>query len=158
MQPNTLLTTLFAAAAVSGAAVQRRQANAFTVSNFTASCIPHSFYCAYDFDVITDPASVSPTGNSTPVSCGLFLPGPDYLPAVGLTGCDPAAYSWSVAVAPGGGLQLSITTPQDSHGNYTGVYDVPADQLVAEQHGAVTTQRYIGPGDFSVPIGVAVAE
>ncbi|KAI1372618.1 hypothetical protein F4677DRAFT_432189 [Hypoxylon crocopeplum] len=156
MQPNTLLTTLFAATTVSGAALQPRQAQSFTVANFTASCIPHSVLCTYDFAVITDPTSASPSGNESPAQCSLMLQGPDFLPPVNLTGCaDGAAYSWAVEVEQEGGLQLSVTTPMDSHANYTGVYAVPADQLVAEQHGAVITQRYTGPSGFAVPIGTA---
>ncbi|OTB02731.1 hypothetical protein M426DRAFT_322331 [Hypoxylon sp. CI-4A] len=112
----------------------------------------------YEFYVITDPTSASPSGNESPAKCSLMLQGPDYLPAVNLTGCaEVGAYSWAVEVEKEGGLQLSVTTPQDSHGNYTGVYAVPADELVAEQHGAVITQRYTGPISFAVPIGTASA-
>ncbi|KAI1404217.1 hypothetical protein F4819DRAFT_483841 [Hypoxylon fuscum] len=154
MQPNALLTTLFAVATASGAAIKARAATAFTVSNFTASCIQHSVMCTYEFAVITDPTSASPSGNESPAQCTLMLQGPDYLPPVNLTGCaEKQAYSWAVAVMKEGGLQLNVTTPQDSHANYTGVYNVPADDLVAEQHGAVITQRYTGPSNFEVPIG-----
>lgn len=171
MQPNALLTTLFAVATASGAAIKARAATAFTVSNFTASCIQHSVMCtyvfiphrpflsltnqnSYEFAVITDPTSASPSGNESPAQCTLMLQGPDYLPPVNLTGCaEKQAYSWAVAVMKEGGLQLNVTTPQDSHANYTGVYNVPADDLVAEQHGAVITQRYTGPSNFEVPIG-----
>ncbi|KAI2467978.1 hypothetical protein F4781DRAFT_432819 [Annulohypoxylon bovei var. microspora] len=156
MKSNTITTALFAAATVSGAVMKPRQANSFSVSNFTASCIPHSLLCTYEFAVITNPTSASPSGNPSPAQCSLMLQGPDYLPAVNLTGCAEAgAYSWAVSLVEGGGLSLSVTTPQDSHANFTGAYPVPADQLVAEQHGAVITQRYTGPASFAVPIGGA---
>ncbi|OTA70815.1 hypothetical protein K449DRAFT_460560 [Hypoxylon sp. EC38] len=154
MKSNTLLATLFAASA-SAAVMKPRQANSFSVSNFTASCIPHSLFCTYEFAVITDPTSASPSGNSSPAKCSLMLQGPDYLPPVNLTGCDGGAYSWAVTLPQAGGLELSITTAKDSHTNYTGIYDIPADQLVAEQHGAVIDQRYTGPPEFAVPIALA---
>ncbi|KAI1104376.1 hypothetical protein F4804DRAFT_332390 [Jackrogersella minutella] len=153
MKSNTIIATLFTA--VSGAVMKPRVADSFTVSNFSASCIPHSLLCTYEFAVITDPTSASPSGNPSPAQCSLMLQGPDYLPAVNLTGCaDVGAYSWAVDVVQDG-LQLSVTTPQDSHTNYTGVYPVTSDQLVTEQHGASVVQRYNGPPDFAVPIGTA---
>ncbi|KAI1136292.1 hypothetical protein F5Y05DRAFT_392275 [Hypoxylon sp. FL0543] len=151
MKPNTLLATLFAASA-SGAVMKPRYANSFSVSNFTASCIPHSLYCTYEFFVITDPASASPSGNPSPVKCSLMLQGPDILPPVNLTGCEGGAYSWAVTLPQAGGLELRVTTPMDSHTNYTGVYDIPKEQLVTEQHGAVIDQRYTGPAGFAVPV------
>ncbi|KAK6951481.1 hypothetical protein Daesc_008016 [Daldinia eschscholtzii] len=121
MQINAILATLFAASA-SGAAIKSRYATGFTVTNFTASCIPHK--------------------------------GPDYLPAVGWTGCaEKGAYSWAVDKFEDG-LKLRVTTPQDSHGNYTGVYEITADQFVVEQRGASISQRYTGPSDFTMPLGV----
>ncbi|KAI8964268.1 hypothetical protein F5Y11DRAFT_316507 [Daldinia sp. FL1419] len=152
MQFGTVLATLFAATA-SGAALKSRYATGFTVTNFTASCIPHSVMCTYEFYTITDPASASPSGNSDPAKCSLMLQGPDYLPAVGLTGCaEKGAYSWAVDKIEGG-LKLRVTTPQDSHGNYTGVYEITSDQLVAEQHGASISQRYTGPPGFTMALG-----
>ncbi|KAI0880673.1 uncharacterized protein GGS22DRAFT_174490 [Annulohypoxylon maeteangense] len=158
MKSNTIAAALFTASAVSGAVMKPRQANSFSVSNFTASCIPHSLLCTYEFAVITDPTTASPSGNPSPAQCSLMLQGPDYLPPVQLTGCaDAGAYSWAVDVLKEGGLTLSVTTPQDSHTNFTGSYAVPAEQLVAEQHGAVITQRYTGPSAFAVPIGGGAA-
>ncbi|KAI0376879.1 hypothetical protein F5Y04DRAFT_195164 [Hypomontagnella monticulosa] len=149
----SLLATVFAATA-SGSVLKARQANSFSVSNFSASCIPHSVMCSYAFAVITNPESTAPSGHPDPVQCGLMLQGPDYLPPVNLTGCSEGApYSWAVAVNQDRSLQLSVTTPHDSHSNYTGVYDLPADELVVEQHGAVMTQRYTGPAAFEVPLG-----
>ncbi|KAI1455590.1 hypothetical protein F4805DRAFT_435447 [Annulohypoxylon moriforme] len=154
MMFNTITSALFAAATVSGAVMKPRQANSFTVSNFSASCIPHSLLCTYEFAVITDPTTASPSGNESPAQCSLMLQGPDYLPPVKLTGCaETGAYSWAVDLVKEGGLTLSVTTPQDSHTNFTGSYDISADQLVAEQHGAVITQRYTGPSGFAVPVG-----
>ncbi|KAI2778492.1 hypothetical protein F4815DRAFT_447209 [Daldinia loculata] len=151
MQLNTLLATLFAATA-SGAAIKSRYATGFTVSNFTASCIPHSVMCTYEFFAITDPASASPSGNPEPAKCSLMLQGPDYLPAVSWTGCaEEGAYSWAVDKVEGG-LKLSVTTPQDSHSNYTGVYEITSDQLVAEQNGASISQRYTGPSGFPMSL------
>ncbi|KAI1389268.1 uncharacterized protein F4822DRAFT_194961 [Hypoxylon trugodes] len=157
MQFNTLLATLFAAATASGAALPR-YATSFNVTGFAASCIPHSLMCNYEFSVITDPASASPSGNPDPAKCSIMLQGPDNLPAVNLTGCaEVGAYSWAVALAQGGGLTLSVTTPRDSHSNYTGEYGIPATELEREQHEASVIQRYTGPSTFAVPIGAQTA-
>ncbi|KAI0155435.1 hypothetical protein GGR52DRAFT_577381 [Hypoxylon sp. FL1284] len=150
MQTNAFITALFAAATVSGAAI-KRQATGFSVTGFSASCIPHSVM--YEFSVITNPTSASPSGNESPADCQLMLQGPDILPAVNTTGCTaPSAYSWAVGLADGG-LQFNVTTPMDSHTNYTGSYSIGSDELVVEQNGAVVTQRYTGPSTFEVPIG-----
>ncbi|KAI4863127.1 hypothetical protein F4820DRAFT_386451 [Hypoxylon rubiginosum] len=156
MQTNAIIAALFAAATASGA-VLKREATSFNVTGFSASCIPHSVLCVYGFNVITIPASASPSGNESPAVCQLMLQGPDLLPAVDPTGCaNGGAYSWSVALQDGG-LQLSVTTPQDSHGNYTGSYAITSDQLIIEQNGAVVDQRYTGPASFEVPIGAPSA-
>ncbi|KAI1770609.1 hypothetical protein F4818DRAFT_254598 [Hypoxylon cercidicola] len=152
MQIHAIIAALFAATA-SGAAL-KRTATSFNVTDFSASCIPHSVMCTYEFNTITIPASASPSGNESGAKCHLMLQGPDILPAVGLTGCDGQAYSWSIDLMDGG-LLLNVTTPQDSHGNYTGSYAIVPDQLVIEQHGAVVDQRYTGPSSFEVPIGAA---
>ncbi|KAI1091225.1 hypothetical protein F5B19DRAFT_493606 [Rostrohypoxylon terebratum] len=159
MKSITVASVLFTAASVSGAAITiPRQANSFSVTNFTASCIPHSLLCVYEFAVITNPTTASPSGNPSPAQCSLMLQGPDYLPPVQLTGCaETGAYSWAVDLVKEGGIRLNVTTPQDSHGNFTGSYEVPADQLVVEQHGAAISQRYNGPNAFAVPIGGASA-
>ncbi|KAI1800110.1 hypothetical protein F4811DRAFT_557121 [Daldinia bambusicola] len=150
MQINAILATLFAASA-SGAAIKSRYATGFTVTNFSASCIPHSVI--YEFYTITDPETASPSGNPDPAKCSLMLQGPDVLPAVAWTGCaELGAYSWSVDKYEDG-LKLRVTTPQDSHGNYTGVYEITTDQLVMEQNGASISQRYTGPADFAMALG-----
>ncbi|KAI2605713.1 uncharacterized protein GGS25DRAFT_497750 [Hypoxylon fragiforme] len=155
MQTTTFLTTLLAAAAttVSGAAIAPRQANAISIARFAANCIPHSVLCVYDFTAITSPTSASPSGNPDPVRCTKYLQGPDRLPDVALTGCDGLAYAWAVSRVQGGGLQLTVTTPRDSHTNYTGTFDIGADQLVMEQHEASVVERYTGPGEFDVAVG-----
>ncbi|KAI1467764.1 uncharacterized protein F4812DRAFT_427497 [Daldinia caldariorum] len=153
MQINAIFATLFAASA-SGAAIKSRYATGFTVTNFSASCIPHSVMCSYEFYTITDPETASPSGNPTPAKCSLMLQGPDVLPTVGWTGCaEKGAYSWAVDKFEDG-LKLRVTTPQDSHGNYTGVYEITTDQLVMEQHGASISQRYTGPAEFTMALGV----
>ncbi|KAI1761972.1 hypothetical protein GGR53DRAFT_522017 [Hypoxylon sp. FL1150] len=155
MQTNAIIAALFAAATASGAAL-KREATSFNVTDFSASCIPHSLLCTYEFSVITIPTSASPSGNETPAKCELMLQGPDILPAVNMTGCEGLAYSWAVDKMDGG-LRLNVTTPQDSHTNYTGSYAIAADQLVIEQNGAVVDQRYNGSANFEVPITAATA-
>ncbi|KAI0006853.1 hypothetical protein F4779DRAFT_594822 [Xylariaceae sp. FL0662B] len=157
MQFNLILATVAAAAtAVSGAAVQPRQATFYTVSNFTASCIPHSVMCSYDFDVVAE-SSMFPT------NCSAFVQGPDLLPAIPPTECDNPAYTWSATPegegeqdgsgsGSGSGITLRVSTPFNARINITGIYTIPADQLVVEQNGASSSQRYTGPSEFTLPV------
>ncbi|KAL7623580.1 hypothetical protein AAE478_007263 [Parahypoxylon ruwenzoriense] len=140
MQFNVLLAAIFAAASANAAAVQPRQGRGFNVSKFSASCIPHSVMCSYDF--------MAAVSGKQSTKCSLMVHGPDYLPAVPLTGCEDRTVSWSV-IKENKGLALTLTTP-GAQSNITGTHAITEDQLVAEQHGAVITQRYTGPADFQI--------
>ncbi|KAI1079811.1 hypothetical protein F5B20DRAFT_153160 [Whalleya microplaca] len=145
MQLNAILATLAAAGAASAAAIQPRQATYYTVSNFTASCIPHSVMCSYGFDVVSE-------SSTFPTNCSAFLQGPDRLPAVPATPCDNTAYTWSATPSDSDGLTLRVSVPFNSRTNITGIYTIPADQFVIEQNGASSSQRYTGPAEFKLPV------
>ncbi|KAK6209414.1 hypothetical protein LQW54_006267 [Pestalotiopsis sp. IQ-011] len=130
------LAAIFAAAASASAIARRNDTGSYSVTDFYASCIPHSTLCSYQFEV--DAAT----------NCTLLLPGPDILPAVALTGCEDPAYSWSVATTDDGGLELSITTAATA-GNLTGVHDIESDELEIQNNGATSSQLYTGPLDFT---------
>ncbi|KAI0018691.1 hypothetical protein F4780DRAFT_510090 [Xylariomycetidae sp. FL0641] len=141
MMLNVITTSVFAAV-VSGAAVSKRDGCAYSVTNFYASCIPHSVECSYEFDVIS-------AIGSAPTGCSSMLMGPDYLPAVGLTGYQNAAYSWSAQVQKGW-LALEITTSLNDRVNLTGTHEIPNSQLAIQDNGASRSQRYTGLQNFAV--------
>lgn len=138
---------IIAATAVSGAAIEKKQVNAYYVTKFTASCIPHSVECNYNFL-----AEASAAANS-PVTCDVTLAGPDKLPAVPLTGCSSPEYSFSVTKADSG-LNLTITTPLGASNNVTGTYNIPASDITTTQNGAVSDQSYTGDASFTVEASV----
>ncbi|KAI1500353.1 hypothetical protein F5X99DRAFT_386840 [Biscogniauxia marginata] len=142
MKFNAIIGSIFTAVAVSGAALRPIQASFYNVTDFHASCIPHSLFCSYEFDVVAE-SSTSPT------NCSLMLLGPDSLPPVGQTGCEDPAYSWSVAVS-NGTIALSVTTPLNGRMNLTGTHIVPTNQLIRVQNGASVSQRYNGPTSFTM--------
>ncbi|ROW03688.1 hypothetical protein VMCG_05355 [Cytospora schulzeri] len=136
---------IIAATAVSGATISRRQANSYSVTDFSADCIPHSVMCNYHFEVLAS------SGASSPVTCDTTVMGPDDLPAVPLTGCSSTYYSFSVAHSNSTGLDLTITTPLGGNSNVTGTHHIDAADIVSTQSGAVTTEAYTGAKSFSVP-------
>ncbi|KAK9415428.1 hypothetical protein SUNI508_10452 [Seiridium unicorne] len=127
------IVPLFPAAALASTLHQKRNATSYAVADFYAGCIPHSVFCYYEF--VVDAAT----------NCTLMLQGPDYLPAVSLTGCEDPAYSWSVAKTNASGLALSITTvaPTNSTGNVTGTHEITSDELFVTDNGAVSDQNYL---------------
>lgn len=84
-----------------------------------------------------------------------MLEGPDFLPSVDLRSCENRHYSWAIERAGSNGdgtLTLTITTILDKTANLTGVHVIGGDDLVMEDNGSVTTQRYVGPQNFTVPV------
>ncbi|KAI0592784.1 hypothetical protein F4775DRAFT_580817 [Biscogniauxia sp. FL1348] len=140
MMFNAIIGAIFTAATVSGAALRPRQATFFNVTDFHASCIPHSLLCSYEFDVVAQ-SSMFPT------SCSLMLQGPDILPTVDQTACENSAYAWSVATS-NGTLALSVTTVFNGRMNLTGTHIIPTGELIMEQNGASISQKYTGPTGF----------
>lgn len=78
-----------------------------------------------------------------------MLQGPDLLPAVEPTGCEDIGYTWSVAPLDGS-LALTVTSVLDEKNNLTGIHMIAKDQLEMENHGAVITQYYKGPQNFTI--------
>ncbi|KAI1275687.1 hypothetical protein F5Y07DRAFT_369322 [Xylaria sp. FL0933] len=147
MQLNTILGALFAAA-VSGAAVEPRDAVVYDVHGFVADCTPHSVTCGYGFRVV--PSSDAPGSNGT--ICGNIVNGPDYLPPLPLTACfTNPKIAYSIAIPEDGGLALTITSALDAHTNVTGTHIVPADQLILTQGSISVSQHYEGPTNFTIP-------
>ena len=141
MKASAICSTLLAVPAL-GAALIGRQATEYKVSAFAGSCIPHSLYCNYEFDVAV-------TSALEPTHCNLMLLGPDLLPPVRPTGCEDAAYSWSVVLGDGS-LALTVMSPLGEGTNLTGVHTITKDQLAMQDHGSVTIQYYKGPQNFTI--------
>jgi hypothetical protein len=97
--------------------------------------------CSYQFTV--DAAT----------NCTAFLQGPDYLPAVELTGCADPTYSWAMATTDDrSALTLTITTVStaDAASNVTLTHAITSDELTITNGGSVQTQSYVGSKEFSV--------
>ncbi|KAK7748172.1 hypothetical protein SLS53_001427 [Cytospora paraplurivora] len=140
-------TAIIAATAVSGAALEKKQADFYSVSEFSASCIPHSVLCSYSFQALAS------SGQSTPVTCETRVQGPDNLPSVPLTACSSPYTSFAINRSASG-LDLNITSPLGTSSNVTGTYHIASSDIVSTQSGAVTTERYTGATSFDAPTTV----
>ncbi|RYO93404.1 hypothetical protein DL766_000794 [Monosporascus sp. MC13-8B] len=138
------VATLFSLA--SAASMQKKQVQEYKVLDFTASCIPHSVNCVYDFKVNHDPVF-------TPDECKATVQGPDSLPSVKEGKCpDNLSYTWSIDRTEEGGLDFKIWYAFNSRSNITYCHSIPASDITSEPHGAVTTERYTGPSEFPATI------
>ncbi|KAI1103224.1 hypothetical protein F4804DRAFT_237491 [Jackrogersella minutella] len=114
----------------------------FNIYNFTASCIPHSIFCAIDFNVRTSPGASS-------IECSFWGAGPDILPPVQLTGCRNPKVSFSFD-GSGGDRAFTVVTALSPEQNLTGTYNIPDSEIVLEDHGSVQTEIYEGPETFTI--------
>ncbi|CAJ2503990.1 Uu.00g113840.m01.CDS01 [Anthostomella pinea] len=137
---NTIAALL--PAAVLGAAVPR--AAEYSVTDFSAACIAHSTYCALNFNVTT--SAGAPT-----VTCSFFGPGPDYLPAIPLSGCSDPSVSFSFApAADKSAFPLTVVSAAGPGTNLTGTYVIPGADVTLDNNGAVVDERYIGGAEFVI--------
>ncbi|KAK8852305.1 hypothetical protein PGQ11_014784 [Apiospora arundinis] len=139
------MTALALASAVSGAAIEPRQTPTpeFDVSSFSASCQPHSVLCFFSLKVAT-------TTTPYATSCGATVQGPDRLPAAGLTGCEDPRFSWAFEPRDGGAHVVTINWEWKAGFNQTGSHLVKPEDVVLENHGSVSTERYVGPASFVI--------
>ncbi|KAI1463140.1 uncharacterized protein F4812DRAFT_285316 [Daldinia caldariorum] len=127
------------------ASLQRRQVQNRDIVNFAADCIPHSTFCSYNFNVVTE--SFFPLD-----TCSAFVQGPDNLPEITEGKCNNTAYTWSTTKSSDGGLKFAIWYPFNSRSNITYCHTIPASQIVTQNNGAVSTQHYTGPRNFTASI------
>ncbi|PVI08221.1 hypersensitive response-inducing protein [Periconia macrospinosa] len=140
----TVAATSILAATASAAAILPRD-NVFEVSNFYANCVQHSVMCNYQFSVLY-PA----TGETIPVNCSATLSSIDgTLPPVTDGDCLLSSRTFDVA-RNDDGLLLTVKNPVSPSTNITGVYEIPAEQLVVEQSGASQAEKYVGPKEFGL--------
>ncbi|KAK8131860.1 hypothetical protein PG999_000033 [Apiospora kogelbergensis] len=123
-------TALAFVSAISGAAIEPRQTPTpeFDIGGFAASCQPHSVLCF----------------------CGVTVPGPNSLPAVGLTGCEDPRFSWAFEPRDGGAHVVTVNWEWTPGFNQTGSHLVRPEDVVLESHGSVATERYVGPSSFVI--------
>ncbi|OTA93192.1 hypothetical protein M434DRAFT_395892 [Hypoxylon sp. CO27-5] len=142
MHISTIFTGLIPTVAL-GAAIRSTDACGaqFAIYNFTASCIPHSVFCAIDFNVKTSPGAPS-------VECSFWGPGPDRLPQVQLSGCRDPNVSFSFG--GNGHHELTVVSALAPEQNLTGTYAISDSDIVLEDHGSVQTENYEGPSTFLI--------
>ena len=144
----TTVLTLAAASSASAGTIDRRQRQDTAIGSFSASCIPHSASCNYQFTVTSDP--------SLPAShCAGTYPntGAGQLPAVGDGTCeDNAAYTWGAVRTPDGGLRFGVWFPFNSRSNITYCHQITPAEIEVVDGGAVQTEQYIGPTEFTASV------
>ncbi|KAI4593910.1 hypothetical protein KJ359_008954 [Pestalotiopsis sp. 9143b] len=135
----------FFVAAVSAAAVASAQA-VFSVSDFTASCIPHSSQCSYSFGVL-QPGTME----TTPVQCSdmLAASGTSNLPDVTDGTCTDSSRTWTITRSDAG-LVFTVTQPVTPSSNQSGTYTIPADQLAVATQPNAEVESYTGPTSFDL--------
>ncbi|KAF4122330.1 hypothetical protein GMORB2_7322 [Geosmithia morbida] len=131
----SIVAVLSAAAAVSALPV-------FEVSDFSASCIPHSSQCSYAFNVIR-PGN----GEVTPIKCSSLTTSDGTLPAVKEGTCKDSSRTFSVTRILAG-LHLTVSQPVTPSSNLTGSYTIPQSQLVTSTEPNAEVQSYNGPTSF----------
>ncbi|KAI0828436.1 hypersensitive response-inducing protein [Hypoxylon sp. FL0890] len=133
---------LFAVAAA-GAASKRD--TVFSVSDFSASCIPHSTQCSYSFTVLQ-----TGTMETTGVSCSATVSGNGgLLPDVKDGTCKDSARTWTV-VKGSDGLTLTVSQQISPSSTQSGSHLIPNDQLATSDEPNASVQKYTGPTSFSL--------
>jgi hypothetical protein len=85
--------------------------------------------------------------------CGAFLQGPDELPNVTDGSCpDNVAFTWSMTKTTNGSLDFAIWYPFNARSNITYCHTIPASQITTQNNGAVSTEHYTGPANFTASI------
>ncbi|KAI0152175.1 hypersensitive response-inducing protein [Hypoxylon sp. NC0597] len=133
---------LFAAAS---AAVISQRDTVFSVSEFSAGCIPHSTQCLYSFNVI-QPGTMETTG----VNCSALVPSNGgLLPDVKEGTCKESSRTFSV-VRSDAGLTLTVSQPVTPSSNQTGSHLLPKDQLAISDKPNAYVESYNGPRSFDL--------
>lgn len=124
----------------------------YDVTDFEASCIPHSSQCNYSFKV-KQHASMETTG----VSCSAQVTADagNTLPAVTDGVCEESSRTWKIvkSVSRPFNLALYVIQPTSPSSNTTGVHTIQNDELQTTQNPVNPNgdvQTYIGPKAFSL--------
>ncbi|KAJ4418482.1 hypothetical protein N0V82_005562 [Gnomoniopsis sp. IMI 355080] len=136
-------TTIFALAAAMGVSADV----VFSVSGFSASCVPHSSQCIYDFTLF---APGSGETAATGVDCTKSVTSDGTLPAVTDGTCTDSSRTFTVTKNADGGLTLTASQPITPSSDQSGSYTIPASDLTTSTTGASTQQAYTGPAAFDL--------
>ncbi|POS78607.1 hypersensitive response-inducing protein [Diaporthe helianthi] len=135
----------FSAAILAVAAASMASAEAvFKISGFSASCIPHSAQCVYEFGALKPG-----TMQTEPQPCRAQVVGTDgTLPEIAQGTCgDSTSLSFTVTKADGG-LVFAINERFTPSSVQTSKHTIPAAELEMQQTGASSQQVYKGPAAF----------
>lgn len=139
------------AASASAAAIKRQESPVFDVTDFQASCVPHSTQCNYSFKV-KQHASMETEG----VSCSaqVTADGLNRLPAVTDGTCEGSSRTWTIvkSVSEPVNLALFVNQPVTPSSNTTGVHTIEADELAitTPENPIGAVQYYKGPASFEL--------
>ncbi|KAF7946926.1 uncharacterized protein EAE97_004175 [Botrytis byssoidea] len=147
MQFSSAIISAITVALASAAAVEKRDA-VYNISEFSASCIPHSTHCLYSFSVI-QPGTMETTG----VKCSALVSEntdgtlPD-IPQWGGSCIDSSRSFW--VTRDSSGLNFFVSQPISVASNETATHLLPNSDLVMVANTIGSTQSYKGPTSFSL--------
>ncbi|TGO08385.1 hypothetical protein BTUL_0211g00040 [Botrytis tulipae] len=151
MQFSSAIISAITVALASAAAVEKR--SIFDVSEFSASCIPHSTQCLYSFTVI-QPGTQENAG----VKCSALVPAnadgtlPD-IPQWGGSCIDSSRRFWVHRVDSG--LNFFVSQQVSPASNQTASHLLPNAYLTKVGNTIGSTQSYNGPTDFGLNYAVS---
>ncbi|KAI1211044.1 hypersensitive response-inducing protein [Annulohypoxylon truncatum] len=118
----------------------------FTVSDFSAGCIPHSTQCSYNFGVIQ-----AGNGETTPVACSAMVAAntDGSLPEVKAGTCKDSARTFTVTKGADG-LTLTVTQPITPSSNQSGSHLLANSDLKTSNAPNAEVQSYAGPTGFDL--------
>ncbi|GJC89283.1 hypothetical protein ColLi_12121 [Colletotrichum liriopes] len=129
---------LSSAAVAAAAAISKRDVT-FSVSDFSAGCIPHSTQCLISFTVI-QPGTMETTG----VECRTLvsaIPG-GTLPDVKEAGCTLSSRTFDLVRSPEG-ITLTVSQPTGSH-------LLPSSDFKISDEPNAVVESYTGPTAFDL--------
>lgn len=147
MQFTTATLSAIFTAAATAAAIGKRD-TIFSVSDFSAGCIPHSTQCLYSFTVLQ-----AGTMETHGVNCSALVAAntdgtlPN-IPQYGGACTDSSRTFWFTKEAAG--LKFFVSQPVTPSSNQTGSYLIPDAQLTTTTYALGSIQSYSGPTSLSL--------
>ncbi|KAI1103988.1 hypersensitive response-inducing protein [Jackrogersella minutella] len=132
--------------AVASAATIGKRDTVFSVSDFSAGCVPHSTQCLYSFAVI-QPGTME----TTPVNCTALVSAnvDGTLPDVKDGTCGESSRTFDV-VRGDDGLTFSVSQPITPSSNQTGSHLICNSELKISDAPNAVVQSYTGPTSFDL--------
>ncbi|WYZ44971.1 hypothetical protein EsH8_VIII_000287 [Colletotrichum jinshuiense] len=118
----------------------------FSVSNFSASCIPHSTQCSIGFTVI-QPGTMETTG----VECKTLVTANNdgTLPDVKEAACSESSRTFDLVRNPEG-ITITVSQPVTPSSNQTGSHLLPSSDFEISNEPNAVVERYTGPAAFDL--------